>query len=498
MSWNYRRSARLPGGFRMNFSKRGIGYSWGFRGFRIGKDSSGRITRTLSIPGTGLYERTVLKPVNRDEPAQGQTKPRNTQYVGGSIVLLCCLVALSLAHPLFWIVTGTTLIVMVSCRLRSKSRNLQSGPGDLQSQPSVANPAAGSLGRTLSHEAIEMRDLLNRPIRSEWAVLGSGSATDYDDMFCIEIFHLVCRFGYNGGPGTLQAGQFFVDIMVPLQPRTYEGIVAEDALNMMKTHAEVAGAEANSTSYLLDQALRADRHNHTASAGQLVALMTQIAQAAAACCGLVPELQQKLVEWQTSISVQVRGSQLLASTERSPDQPGSHPVPATSSGTSEGHVNVEHPRHQPENLGCSVKRWMDESLPLFKAEMRRLRGATNCQEIMEADLREVLLHFGVVNGQVTQQSACSYREVFMSLHPRKYGGSTIESVSKEMIALFTSGVRNYSAPLTVPFTFKMLNESSLDVGKVLASATAEIFVAIAEASGASTSDIVQYKALIGN
>jgi|GEM_PF-2322932 len=60
VAWRFRRSARLPLGFRLNASKSGLGFSWGFRGFRIGRDAKGRTVRSLSIPGTGLYNRQVI------------------------------------------------------------------------------------------------------------------------------------------------------------------------------------------------------------------------------------------------------------------------------------------------------------------------------------------------------------------------------------------------------------------------------------------------------
>ena len=42
------------GGFRLNISKSGIGYSYGTKGARITKTAKGTKHTTLSIPGTGL------------------------------------------------------------------------------------------------------------------------------------------------------------------------------------------------------------------------------------------------------------------------------------------------------------------------------------------------------------------------------------------------------------------------------------------------------------
>lgn len=54
MGLRYRKSINLGGGFRVNFSKSGVGYSWGTKGYRVTKKAGGGTRRTYSIPGTGL------------------------------------------------------------------------------------------------------------------------------------------------------------------------------------------------------------------------------------------------------------------------------------------------------------------------------------------------------------------------------------------------------------------------------------------------------------
>lgn len=54
MGFRYRKSINLGGGFRVNLSKNGIGYSWGVKGYRITKTADGRTRHTASIPGTGI------------------------------------------------------------------------------------------------------------------------------------------------------------------------------------------------------------------------------------------------------------------------------------------------------------------------------------------------------------------------------------------------------------------------------------------------------------
>lgn len=54
MGLRFRKSIRLGGGFNINLSKSGIGYSWGTKGYRISKKSSGGTRQTVSVPGTGI------------------------------------------------------------------------------------------------------------------------------------------------------------------------------------------------------------------------------------------------------------------------------------------------------------------------------------------------------------------------------------------------------------------------------------------------------------
>lgn len=54
MGWRFRKSVNLGFGFRINLSKSGIGYSWGFPGYRVTKMANGGNRVTYSIPGTGI------------------------------------------------------------------------------------------------------------------------------------------------------------------------------------------------------------------------------------------------------------------------------------------------------------------------------------------------------------------------------------------------------------------------------------------------------------
>lgn len=75
MGFRYRKSINLSGGFRINLSKSGVGYSWGVKGYRVTKTAKGTTQRTASIPGTGIsyVTETSGKPASAPPQPQAHT-----------------------------------------------------------------------------------------------------------------------------------------------------------------------------------------------------------------------------------------------------------------------------------------------------------------------------------------------------------------------------------------------------------------------------------------
>jgi hypothetical protein len=64
MGWQFRKSLNF-GPLRVNLGKRGVGYSFGTKGFRTGVRSNGRRYSSFSIPGTGLRYEQLHQPGGR-------------------------------------------------------------------------------------------------------------------------------------------------------------------------------------------------------------------------------------------------------------------------------------------------------------------------------------------------------------------------------------------------------------------------------------------------
>lgn len=88
MGFRYRKSINLGGGFKINLSKSGIGYSWGTKGYRVTKTARGTTRRTYSIPGTGIsyVDETGKGSRNRRQnSSQRINQARKTQPSPGQI-----------------------------------------------------------------------------------------------------------------------------------------------------------------------------------------------------------------------------------------------------------------------------------------------------------------------------------------------------------------------------------------------------------------------------
>ena len=79
MGWRYHRSINLGGGFRINLSKSGVGYSWGTKGYRITRTAQGTTRRTYTIPGTGWSYVDENRDPRSSRNQYGQSRTRNVQ-----------------------------------------------------------------------------------------------------------------------------------------------------------------------------------------------------------------------------------------------------------------------------------------------------------------------------------------------------------------------------------------------------------------------------------
>lgn len=80
MGFRYRKTVTLLPGVRMSITPKGIGYSAGVRGARMSRSATGRVTRTMSIPGTGLSHVQTLSSGSRSHAPTGSRSAGAAPY----------------------------------------------------------------------------------------------------------------------------------------------------------------------------------------------------------------------------------------------------------------------------------------------------------------------------------------------------------------------------------------------------------------------------------
>ena len=81
MSAYFRKSIKIAPGVHINLSKRGTGISFGARGAHVSLSPTGRITKTVSLPGSGIYYRDVSTTNSRSKVDSSIAQPLAHQVV---------------------------------------------------------------------------------------------------------------------------------------------------------------------------------------------------------------------------------------------------------------------------------------------------------------------------------------------------------------------------------------------------------------------------------
>lgn len=76
MGFRMSKSIKIVPGVRLNVSTKGVGYSVGGKGYRVTKRADGRVTRTISAPGTGLSHTKTLSGGRSSRAGSSRPAPR--------------------------------------------------------------------------------------------------------------------------------------------------------------------------------------------------------------------------------------------------------------------------------------------------------------------------------------------------------------------------------------------------------------------------------------
>ncbi len=71
MGWRFRKRIKIAPGVNLNVSNKSMGVSAGSKYGRLSVNSSGRVSGSQSIPGTGLFnQQTLIRPARRSHRTQ--------------------------------------------------------------------------------------------------------------------------------------------------------------------------------------------------------------------------------------------------------------------------------------------------------------------------------------------------------------------------------------------------------------------------------------------
>lgn len=465
MAWRFRRSARLPLGFRLNFSKSGIGYSWGVRGFRIGKDSKGRVVRTLSIPGTGIYSREYVtrksNQYQQPQPVSSSSGSRVGLFVSlGAVALLFGALTHSILVFVILFAVGIVLLLLGS----SNRTNVQS----------LAAPAISEQSTTfqsLGFQAVRIRLELMPHLKSEMQRL--RVASQFDLYFDSDLSDVVFHFATIDGPARPVAGLLCLEVLGAIHPKQWQGFTGENAAELINNIVFNSTSDYRSLKEpsLMRFARCADEHSGSQFAEKLSAFLYELArQAASADESLSEREQEELARFQALLDTPVARPFISdtvqpAQSELSANQPlallhsiTEHIPPPIS--TSHDSPNIKSDRgfrsdERIEELVTKVKTFLAEVEPPLKVELRKLRAAGNTREFLEGDIRNLILRVGVSPSDVSSEAAQLHLALFRSLHPKTFAFG-LEETKNLMRKIVYTNPEQYSGAYPKPLVLKLM------------------------------------------
>jgi hypothetical protein len=465
LAWRYRKSLRFPGGFKLNLSKSGIGYSWGFRGFRVGRDSRGRVARTVSIPGTGIYNRQFLSGSKTQQP---DTDTQNSGCgCGGCIstlvfVFLGLLIFGKLTESGNTIGIGALVLVALVVYVIWQFR----GP------PPVTPPQNYEL---LGQEVKVMFDTLAVPVKNE--LRKSRGVTAYESVFEMAFTDLICRFASLDGVVTPSEAKVYLDVFTVLHPRNYGGLSADSGVTLLEKNRQ-GHPDAFQTPVCNSLLVRLTQQAGEPFTTDLRELMYKVALQVALADGPLSPAEQAELEALRSPSEATglqHGSDPVVETNTL-----SEPVAATIPVTSPNVTGVEglhiptpvfegsqHPLVDPQFqtatglvtvdiLKQKTKELVEALEPLLKAELRKVRRSSTTRDFVEQDIREVIVRLGSIDGRVSRYAAHLYLELFKYMHPKTYSAWTIDSVLRFCEQIMETNQETYVGTPKKLYTLRLI------------------------------------------
>lgn len=480
MAWRFRKSKRLPFGFRLNFSKSGIGYSWGVRGFRVGKDSKGRVVRTLSIPGTGIYRREFVT------QKSGQYQQPQSGSSSGRVGLIVAIGAVSF---LIGALTHSILVFVVLLAVGVVLLNLGSSKrGVMQSAAAPTNAGQPTTFQSLGFQTVRLQHELMLSLKNE--MLKSRMASQYDLYFESDLSTVLFHFATLDGAARPAAGLLFLEVLGAIHPKQWQGFTGESAAEVMSNIVFKPASDYQTLKEpsLMRFARSADESNGSQLATRLAGFHYEIAKRVASVDGpLSVRGQDELARFRAlldspsarpSLSNEIRNAELDSFISQPIAIPHSIPEHTSSSSSAPIETSNDESNDSIEKLVSEVRTFLADIEPPLRFELRKVRAAGDTREFLENDIRGLILRVGISGSDVSAEAVELHLSLFRSLHPKTFAFGR-EATKDLMRKIANANPAQYSGAYPKPFILKLIESFDAVNGTRYAAKVREMYYRVA-------------------
>lgn len=134
MGWRYRKSVKILPGVKLNLNKNSTSVSIGGKGHHTTINSKGKVTRTIGVPGTGLYHTSTISNKKASRPVASKQSWKGVKAMGVilqviSIVMLVLSLLLAFITPAGWVLAVIAVLLFLMGR-KYKAKAAEMGVGE--------------------------------------------------------------------------------------------------------------------------------------------------------------------------------------------------------------------------------------------------------------------------------------------------------------------------------------------------------------------------------
>jgi tellurite resistance protein len=374
---------------------------------------------------------------------------------------------------------------------------------------------------------------LAAPVRSQLRKSHSSSA--YEEIFDMEFLDLICRFAALDGTIDASEGEVFLHIFETLHPKSYAGFSAAEAATLLDGHFHRHSEKFQSpvrTPLLLSMVRREDK----LLAATLGELMYNVAVQVAVADGPLSSPEQAELEALrtatslASLAVNATQSPTSADSEvgyerdlstsdlvepfaSQPEKESERARSEAAGPEGQSHNRVSAPSPSTASFSVPFERLLQTTADfvvelerLLKVELRKTRQVSVARDLLEQDLRAVIVRFGFVGGSISEDASTVYLQLFKRFHPKTYAGWTVDGTATFLQRLAENNSDTYLGPLKKPYTLGFVESFDAAHGTNFVKPTCDLVLAIAVASAAvngvmsdgKTAEVARLKAVLGS